>query len=87
MGHFVANSLCCKTMIIFYFYTRMLKKFDVHDSTSDGQSRDTQVVISHDLFTFCARLKVCFTIIFLAFWWSSEMTPSAEYPDLEVLCF
>ena len=30
-----------------------------------GQSCDTHVVISHYLFTFCARLKVCFTIIFM----------------------
>ena len=32
-----------------------------------GQSRDTHVVISHILFTFCARLKVCLTIIFLVY--------------------
>ena len=32
-----------------------------------GQSHDTHVVISHDLFTFCARMKVCLTIIFLVF--------------------
>ena len=42
------------------------------------------MVISHDLFTFCARLKVCFTIIFQVYG-CSEMTPSAEYPDLEHL--
>ena len=32
-----------------------------------GQSRDTHVVISHVLFSFFARFKVCFTIIFLFF--------------------
>ena len=32
-----------------------------------GQSRDTHVVISHDLFTFLARLKVGLTIMFLVF--------------------
>ena len=32
-----------------------------------GQSRDTHVVISHVLFSFFARFKVCFTIIFLLF--------------------
>ena len=32
-----------------------------------GQSRDTHVVMSHVLFTFCARLKVCLTIIFLVY--------------------
>ena len=30
-----------------------------------GQSRDTHVVISHVLFTFCARFKVSLTIIVL----------------------
>ena len=45
-----------------------------------GQSRDTHVVILQDLFTFCARLKVVLTI-FLGFWLSAELTPSAEYPD------
>ena len=35
--------------------------------TSGGQSRDTHVVISHVLFSFFARFKVCFTIIFLLF--------------------
>ena len=33
--------------------------------TQGGQSRDTHVVISHILFTFCARLKVCLTNIFV----------------------
>ena len=32
-----------------------------------GQSRDTHVVISHVLFSFFARFKVRFTIIFLFF--------------------
>ena len=32
-----------------------------------GQSRDTHVVISHVLFSFFARFKVCFPIIFLFF--------------------
>ena len=32
-----------------------------------GQSRDTHVVISHVLFSFFARFKVGFTIIFLFF--------------------
>ena len=32
-----------------------------------GQSRDTHVVISHVLFSFFARFKVCFTINFLFF--------------------
>ena len=32
-----------------------------------GQSRDTHVVISQDLFTLCAWFKVCLTIIFLFF--------------------
>ena len=31
----------------------------------DGQSRYAHVIISRNLITFCARLKVCFTIIFL----------------------
>ena len=32
-----------------------------------GQSRDSHVVISQVLLTFCARLKVFLTIIFLVF--------------------
>ena len=32
-----------------------------------GQSHDTHVVISHVLFSFFARFKVCFTIILLFF--------------------
>ena len=46
-----------------------------------GQSRDTHVVFSHVLFTLCARLNVCLTIIFLVFGLSAEMTTSAEYLD------
>ena len=35
--------------------------------TQGGQSRDTYVVLSHVLFSFFARFKVRFTIIFLFF--------------------
>ena len=37
------------------------------DNIQGGQSRDTHVVISHVLFIFFPRFKVCFTIIFLFF--------------------
>ena len=37
------------------------------DTKQGGQSRDTHVVISHVLFSFFSRFKVCFTIIFLLF--------------------
>ena len=51
-----------------------------------GQSRDTHMVISHDLFTFCARLKVSLTIIIFVLW-VSEMTSNAEYSDYEMTLF
>ena len=46
-----------------------------------GQSRDTLVVISHVLFSFFRSIQGMFHNYFPVFWWLSEMSPSAEYPD------
>ena len=45
-----------------------------------GQSRDTHVVISHFYLPYALDLSMFYNY-FLAFWWISELTPSAEYQD------
>ena len=66
---------------------RMIGKIYKHDHgctvqyIQGGQSRDTHVVISHVLFSFFRSIQGMFHNYFPAFWWLSELSTSAEYPD------
>ena len=55
-------SHCSKGAFCLVFYCNYILDLPKKQS---GQSRDTHVVISQDLFTFCSRLKVCLTNIIL----------------------
>ena len=46
-----------------------------------GQSRDTHVVISHYFVYILRLIEGVFSNYFVGLWWSTEMTPSAGYPD------
>ena len=51
-----------------------------------GQSRDTYVIISHVLFTVCARLKVVLTIIFLVLLLTFCLLLLLLWESVTVLC-
>ena len=57
-----------RKMLRNHFFISNIRNIGInHHLSQGGQSRDTHVVISHVLFSFFARFKVCFTIIFLFF--------------------